>query len=282
MYKSKTIYYIVPTYGRIEFTTRLVNSLALSDGNHKIIIIDDELNYETYSRFNNQENIKCIKGTGDLWWGGAINLGIDYLLSLNLEDTDIVIFANNDMNISTKNMHKLIEELESNPTQILHPRTFNENEEEISSGAKVKCWFPYITKHPINFKEKKAIVDLGTARCLVMSVKTLKTVGKISKYLPQYQGDNDFTYRAKKKGIITYVLRDAQCHVYDKDTGLKNKRISSLRELWDSFFSIKSSNNLKYRYFFIRGHFNLIYSLSIVAAMTFNTIVFFFLYKLKK
>lgn len=279
MSKPKFMYFIVPTFGRIELTKRLVNSLNSFSIYIKIIIIDDELKYETFFKFNNNENVKCLKGTGDLWWGGAINLGISYLESLSINDDDIVVFANNDMNITEKNLQVLIDEITLNKNQIIHPRTFNDDGDEISSGAIIKSWIPYITTHPISFDKAKIEIDLGTARCLVMTFNTLQKVGRVSDNLPQYQGDNDFTLRAKEKGIKTYILRDCMCNVYDKDTGLKNKRIPSLKKLWQSFFSIRSSNNLKYRFNFVHNHKNILFSFLVVSSMTINTVVRYFISK---
>lgn len=272
MLSNNKIYFIIPTYGRIELTSRLVNSLLQANIDNEIILIDDELTFITFSKFHLTDNIHCLKGTGNLWWGGAINLGISYLNSLDVKEEDIIIFANNDMYITEKNLKVILNELKIEKNHIVHPRTFDDKGNEISSGAIIKSWFPYITTHPINFITPKIEIDLGTARCLAMSHNTLQRVGKISSKLPHYQGDNDFTLRAKSKGIKTYILRDCECIVDDKDTGLKNNRIPSLIKLWQSFFITRSSNNIKYRFYFVCNHKNFIFSLLVVSSMTINSI----------
>ena len=90
---------------------------------------------------------------------------------------------------------------------------------------------------------------MGTARFLMMSGHVLKKVGYINKNLIQYGGDNDFTLTANRLyDIKTYILRDAICKLEDSVTGIKNQNIKSMSELFKSFSSIKSPNNIKYRY----------------------------------
>ena len=122
-----------------------------------------------------------------------------------------------------------------------------------------------MTKHPKNFKEPKEIIDMGTGRFLMMSGSVLKKVGFINQNLAQYGGDNDFTLSAKRfHNIYTYIHRDAICNLNDSQTGIKNHNIQNLNELFKSFFSIKSPNNIKYRYrlfkkflgIFCNNHYN--------------------------
>jgi len=219
----------------------------------------------------------------ELWWVGSINLGIKTLLGENtLKDDDIVVFANNDVQIDKSSFEILYNELNKDKNQIVHPRTLDQDNEEVSSGTKILSFFPYITKHPQNFKEEKKEIDMGTARFLMMSTNTLKKVGFINNNLVQYLGDNDFTYSAKKyHNIKTYIIRDSICKLDDTETGVKNTNIKNLTELSKSFFSIKSPNNIKYRYMFFKKFFNPLISIFIVSSMTLNVFGRYFIRKLK-
>ena len=115
---------------------------------------------------------------------------------------------------------------------------------------------------------------MGSARFLMMSGRVLQKVSYINKELVQYLGDNDFTLSAKKfYGINTYILRDATCRLDDTQTGIKNNNIQNIRELYKSLFSIKSPNNIKYRYRFFKKFFGPTRSFFIVVSMTFNVLV---------
>ncbi len=278
------IYIIVPTFARIEETRNFLKSIHESiEQNYLVLIVDDHPDKIIYKGIEENKNLKILTPEEELWWVGSINLGIETLFNeYNLKDEDIVVFANNDMLIDKNNFDILYEALDKDKNQIVHPRTFDQNNMEVSSGAKILSLFPYITKHPKNFSEAKIDIDMGTARFLCMTATTLKKVGFINKALVQYLGDNDFTYKAKRKyNINTYILRDAICTLDDTQTGMKNTNIKNIKELWQSFFSIKSPNNIKYRYRFFKSHFNLLFSFFITLSMTLNTLAKFITRKIR-
>ena len=103
-----------------------------------------------------------------------------------------------------------------------------------------------------------------------------KKVGYINKKLVQYGGDNDFTFSAKRfNGINTYILKDATCRLNDIETGIKNQNIPSFKKLLHSFFSIKSPNNIKYRYILFKKFYGSIGAFLIAGSLSLNTIIKF-------
>ncbi len=270
------IYIIVPTYGRVESTIEFIKSMKLSIcEKYLVVIIDNHPQRATFDRFKTETYVECIIPEVVEWWVGSINYGMDHLINTyKMQNSDIVIFANNDVTISPQSMDVLFGEYKSDNSQILHPRTFNQNGVEVSSGAKIVSLFPYITNHPKDFPQNKYKIEMGTARFMLMSAKTMMSVGKINEKLVQYLGDNDFTLRAKyEHNIYSYILRDAYCILDDSNTGLKNNNILTLNELFQSLFTIKSPNNIKYRYILFSGHYNRILALLITISMTFNVLV---------
>lgn len=122
---------------------------------------------------------------------------------------------------------------------------------------------------------------MGTGRFLMMSGHTLNKVNQINSRLVQYLGDNDFTLSASRRfGIKTYILRDAVCRLDDTQTGVKHANIFTIKELFLSFSSIKSPNNIKYRYVFFKRHFGAIASTFITLSMTVNSIMKFLIKKI--
>jgi GT2 family glycosyltransferase len=277
------IYLIVPTFGRVNSTRDLLNSLSKSlEYEYLVLIVDDHPEKITFKDLQDFDNIKILTPKNELWWVGCINLGIQTLFEkYNLTDKDIVIFANNDVQIDKKSFNMLYCALRKDGNQIVHPRTFDQNNFESSSGAKVLSYLPYITRHPKKFKENKILIDMGVARFLCMTAKTLKEVGFINDALIQYGGDNDFTLRALRHyNIKTYILRDATCHLDDTNTGIKNINITNFRKLLESFTSIRSPNNIYFRYQLFKGVFNRVIAIPITASLTINTLIKFFLKKI--
>jgi GT2 family glycosyltransferase len=278
------IYMVVPTFGRIEETKKFLSSIQDSvKQKYLVLIIDDHPDKVTYKSIEQDKQIKVLISEKELWWVGSINFGIQNIFEqYSLKGDDIVVFANNDVQIDKDSFELLYDEIEKDKNQIVHPRTFDQDNVETSSGTKIFSFFPYITKHPKNFQEEKKLIDMGSARFLMMSGRVLQKVKYINKELIQYLGDNDFTLSAKKfHNINTYILRDAVCRLDDTQTGIKNKNIQNIKELYKSFFSIKSPNNIQYRYRFFKKFFGRVGSFFIVASMTFNVFAKYTLKKIK-
>ena len=277
------IYIIVPTFSRVEETNKLLSSIQNSiKKEYLVLIIDDHPQKVTFNAIKNNNRVEVLLSEKELWWVGSVNLGIKFLFDkYNLQDEDIVVFANNDVQIDKGCFDILEQEMQKNKNQIVHPRTFDQDEVEVSSGAKILTFFPYITRHPKDFKKGKEIIDMGTARFLMMSGSVLNKVGYINQDLVQYGGDNDFTLSAKRfHDIDTYIIRDAICRLDDTQTGIKNHNIPSLKELYRSFFSIKSPNNIKYRYIFFKNFFGKVGAFFITGSLSLNTVVKFMIRKI--
>ena len=278
------IYILVPTFARVEETKKFLQSIEhCIDNNYLILIIDDHPEKVSFNNIDQSSKLKIITSEKELWWVGSINIGINLLINeYNLNDEDVVVFANNDVQIERKSFNILHEEIKKNFYQIVHPRTFDQDGCEVSSGAKILSYFPYITTHPKNFVKKKSLIDMGTARFLMMSGKVLKKVGNINSDLIQYGGDNDFTFNAKRSHkIYSYILRDAKCILDNTNTGIKNHNITRLRDLYSSFFSIKSPNNIKYRFRLFKKFFGTTAAFFITSSMSLNTVVKFIFSKIK-
>lgn len=277
------IYILVPTFARIEETKEFLNSIQQSiEKDYLILLIDDHPENITFKSIQQNNQIKVFSSKKELWWVGSVNLGIQNLFDkYDLNDEDVVVFANNDIQIDKDSFQLLYSEVKRNKNQILHPRTFNQDGLEVSSGAEIFSIFPYITRHPKNFLVEKKAIDMGTARFLMMNGSVVKKVGYINKNLVQYGGDNDFTLSAKRfHNIKTYILRDAICKLDDTHAGIKNHNIQNTKELYKSFFSIKSPNNIKYRYRLFKKFFGKVGAFFITASISLNTIVKYFIRKI--
>jgi GT2 family glycosyltransferase len=276
------IYILLPTFGRVNDTKKFLDSIRDSvNQEYLVLIIDGHPDHPTFQSIKKMKRTRVITPCSELWWVGSINYGIGILLKeYKLKKDDVVIFANNDVVISQNCFKLLYLELKNNKAQILHPRTFDQNNVEVSSGTKILNFFPYISSHPKDFLTYKIQIDMGTGRFLMMSSSTLILVQYINRGLVQYLGDNDFTLTASRRfGIRTYILRDAICKLDNTHTGIKNDNIQTVKELYLSLFSIKSPNNIKFRYIFFKKHFNGFYSIFITLSMTINSILKFLIRK---
>ena len=74
------IYFLCPTFGRIEMTRAAILSIEEKfTSNFKVIILDDKPPFLTYNALGNEaEYLHVIKGTGDLFWGGGVRYDLPF------------------------------------------------------------------------------------------------------------------------------------------------------------------------------------------------------------
>jgi N-acetylglucosaminyl-diphospho-decaprenol L-rhamnosyltransferase len=252
-----SIYILIPVFKRLEHTINFIESCKQYITESKtFVIIDDSPEFEHFFHFKNNKDIIVLKGTGNLWWGGSINLGMEYLFSMNLPEKTIIIWANNDTIIDKSLYEEQKKYLELNPTAFFHPRVFDiSNKKEVKDCGNLKSWAPLRCNYIIYQKKELASCNLVSARFLMSYLKNFKKVGLIAKNLPHYNGDWDYSLRAEKVGLTTYLVKDAICYVDFSPTGIKyEEKISFLKFLDGLFFNIKSPQNIRYKYQLYRNY----------------------------
>lgn len=255
------LYIIVPVHNRINSTLEFIESVEKqSYKEYKIVIVDDGSTDNTKENINKKyPYVDVLKGDGNLFWGGGINMGLDYVSKI-ANPEDYIAFANNDVKILKDTITNLF--LEIDDIGLYHSTTVDSKDIVISSGAKINNWFFFSTKHPLRRKRyedvkdlKKIEIDLMTARFIIFPAKILDFYPRIdTKNFPHYVGDNDFSLSLKQKGIKTYIVPISKCILDVSSTGDNPQKLRTLNSILSSFSSIRSTNNLVYRYRFGKKH----------------------------
>lgn len=263
------LYIIVPVYNRIEKTIEFINSLICQKyKNFRLLIVNDGSTDGTreYIEINYPEVI-IIDGDGSLFWGGAINKGLEYVNKIGNKN-DFIAFANNDITFTQNTIIDLVHKADSaKELALFHSLVISKNGRCFTSGSKILSWPMFWTKHPYRglfqeevFYKKKIIVDLATARFILFKIEVLNFVPFIDTYnFKHYLGDCDFSLRLKSKNIMTYIVPSSYCIIDNNSTGENAGNIKSYKQFFRSLTSIKSSNNLNLRYRFGKIHCPLVY-----------------------
>lgn len=261
------IYIIIPTFGRVEHTRRFLETARQKFSERQFIITDDHPELPNYNEFSDEPDCQVLRSNVPLWWVGSINLGIKYVLQ-SCNDDDIIIFANNDVLLKKDgDFAGVVATLRSQLDLIIVPLTEDTSGNFISSGCQLKSVFPYYTVHPKN-PERDVEIDFATARFLMTSGKVVKTVRQINPNLLQYHGDYYFSKMAQNYGIKTFISPRIRCIVDDTETGLKNVNIYTLRSFIEALTSIRSANNIKFRYVLFSSFYSPLISVMIVVQIT--------------
>tara|TARA_R110002050_G_scaffold97132_1_gene202057 strand:- start:7651 stop:8475 length:825 start_codon:yes stop_codon:yes gene_type:complete len=264
------VYIIVPVFSNPELTELFLKSLGNKNNYERVILVDDNPK-KLHNKFNTFKFIDIIYGNGTNYWGGSVNLGVKHLRdNYNLNNDDLVIFANNDIVIDF-NFTDILKRDYNFKKAAFHVQVKDNNSNYIKSCGEIRFWFPFLQDYPRGFKAEVKEVDTLTGRFLILSGLLLNSVKGIDPKLPHYGGDTDLGLKLKTKGFKSYLLRDFTCVVNLEQTGIVEKaRINQLVRL---LTDIKSSFCIKYKWVLVRNHNNLVFSVFVMFSIYFKLVV---------
>jgi len=248
---------LIPIFNGLQFTQSCLNSLFLE---HKIeskeldihVVITDDGSTDGSSDWINSTypQVSILKGNGNLWWSGGINLGIEH--AINVLKSDYVLWWNNDI-VADKNYFDNLTEVISNNgidtiigSKIFHAHTpdivwsmggvfnpFNGHKDMIGTGEADN-----------DSLQKPVEVDWlpGMGTCIHKTV--FDKIGVLDeKTFPQYHGDSDFTYKAKINGFNVTTFPSLKIYNDTRHSGLRHQ--DSFSNLMRSMTTIRSNYNIK-------------------------------------
>ena len=93
------IHIIVPVHNRSKITNKFADCLLQQTfQNYNFILVDDGSIDDTVKSIKKKiKNLTLLKGDGNLWWAGGIQLGIDWLKKNIKNKSEIVLITNDDI-----------------------------------------------------------------------------------------------------------------------------------------------------------------------------------------
>ena len=137
------IFIIVPVFNRKLWTKRFLYCLRRQTfRNFEIIVVDDGFTDGTTQLVRNEfTEAKLLRGDGNLWWTGAINLGIRYVMSQALA-TDSVLVINDDVEVDPNYLEALYRLWQSMPHTLIGSILVDiENPDVIYNGGNMVNWW---------------------------------------------------------------------------------------------------------------------------------------------
>lgn len=264
--KSIVVSVIIPVFNGLEYTKKCLKNLSLLQHSEKeqklkleLVVVDDGSKDGT-DRYiqQNYPEVHLLKGDGSLWWSGGVNKGIKHALE-NMS-TDYILWWNNDIMSETNYFDELYEILVRNKDHDLVGSKILRLHDLLIWGMGGR--FDPVSGAKFMFGErqndapeyqKPLDVDWfpGMGTCIHKSV--FQKIGYLNeKDFPQYHGDSDFTYRAKKAGFK--LIAFPQLVIYNDTTNTGIQHDNSFKKLYASLTGIKSNYNIQKNLRFLKLH----------------------------
>lgn len=263
---------IIPVHNRIKITQ--IGLQAISDSinflkeketspnkklNIQIIVVDDGSKDGTGEWIrNNYKDVTVLNGSGDLWWSGSINLGINFILQKKVK---YILLWNDDTRPAINYFSVLDKWFQNNQdehTIVSSKVLWDDNSGQIFNTG---CLFnPRTGKKKIlglgetdDGRFQKTIdIDWCGGMGVLIPKKIIEEIGLFDeKVFPQYHGDADFMLRAKNKSKRIIMLPELVLYNNKETTGTSN---SNLRMAIQSITKLGSNYNFKKDIEFYRRH----------------------------
>ncbi|MFW5645413.1 MAG: glycosyltransferase family 2 protein [Bacteroidota bacterium] len=263
--KNKKLAILIPVFNGLDYTKNCLRNLktVLKDHEEKdqvSLIISDDNSKDGTSGWVKEHypEVVVLKGDGNLWWSGGINLASRYAIEeLN---TDFILWWNNDIEAGERYFSRIFYHMQhSDNHTLVGSKIFAVGSDIIWGMGGV---FNTRTGKRKNFAEKErdgkefqkvVEVDWFPGMGTLIPARVYNTIGYLDeRNFPQYHGDSDFTFRAKKAGFR--LIADPEMVIYNdvSNTGLIHN--GSIRLLYKSLTDIKSNFNMKKDFLFYRKH----------------------------
>lgn len=249
---------IIPVFNNLKYTktclqsfTQLVYEINGKKVEYIPIVIDDGSSDGTEDWVQaNYPNVPLLKGDGNLWWSGGVNVGVEYALT-SLNCTHVLLW-NNDIVSADNYFHELSKLIISVADDIIIGSKISD------TAVPPNIWsmggmyntkngdkFMYGLDRPVpEITEGYLSVDWLPGMGTLVPRKVVEKIGYWNaKDFPQYHGDSDYTFRAKQAGFKLFVYPQIEIFNDTENTGLMHG--GNFKGLKDSLTSVRSQYNWK-------------------------------------
>lgn len=254
------IYILTAVHNRLKDTTEFLDCFKnQTHKEFKIFLVDDgstDGSSEYISK--NYPEVKILKGGGNLWWTGSINLALKEVIP-QFKTGDFILIINSDVTFESNYFSNLIKDSVENNRAVVGSlsRDYLNKNEIIDKGIKMD-WkrYVYFSSPFLEGKNFSDDVDTLSTRGVLIPVEVIEKIGLMDeKHFPHYGSDYDYLFSIKENGFKLIVSYNAV--IYDKLylTGFRPlEKFLSYKEICNKFFSIKSPSNFKIKIFMIWKH----------------------------
>ncbi len=261
--KTQKVSVVIPCHNGWPYTKLCLSSVLKSDyPNFHIIVVDDGSTDSTSEYIAKEfQNVEVLKGDGNLWWSGSMNLGIREAIK---KQTEYVLVLNNDVVIAPDALSALMNCAKENPHAVIGSMVYELNHSNLiwSAGGTMKWPWPGEIQLGIGeidngqyneIRNVKWAPGMGTLihREILLQLNLYDDLN-----MPQYIADVDFCLRSEQASYPVLITPKSKIFNNSDNTGgiKKEKRKIKWIEFKEIFTSLRSPDYLRARLIFMFRH----------------------------
>jgi len=277
-----TVWVITTVFDRFDSLSQFLK--CINDQTYKnlnVVLVDHGVK-NVVDHITLEPNVKVIKASTELWWTGAVNTGLNYVVNNSVSPDDYVLLQNDDSTFNKYFVEHMVKAIEKHDKAIVGSVAVDRERKKIihcnmkfnlRSSKYIYCHRGEIVDE---LKDEFYESDVLKGRGVLFPVSVFREIGLLEEKLPQYKSDHEITHRANKNGFklivtplaITETLMDTQ------QRAVKGRLFHSLKLISTSR---RSTSNLKDAFIYYYKCFSFPLSLYLFIVHSLRTVAVIFL-----
>ena len=224
----------IAAHNRLDRTRECLQSIRDSgcEAELLVVLVDDGSTDGTAEAVTGEfPEVELLSGDGSLWWAGATNRAIAECVQ---QKCDYVLLLNQDAILRSDTINILLDHAVSQPRTICAAVNVDFDSPDIVLWAgthwgPIRPYLPFVfcaksslwpKEHIVDsLPEKPFVCDTIVGRATLIPGEVIEVIGLLdAKCFPQYGGDYDYGFRAKKAGFDIHVVPNALVRTRARDS----------------------------------------------------------------